>query len=57
LIFNLNYEELIELQKYIDYFDIVCLNDKINIIIDLIHNSIIEQKKLINVKTILSSYL
>lgn len=57
LIFNLNYEELIELKKYIDYFDIVCLNDKINIIIDLIHNSIIEQKKLINVKTILSSYL
>ena len=57
MIFNLNYEELIELKKYIDYFDIVCLNDKINIIIDLIHNSIIEQKKLINVKTILSSYL
>jgi len=57
LIFNLNYEELIELKVYIDYFDIECLNNKINIIINLIQNAIIEQKKLINVKAILSSYL
>jgi hypothetical protein len=57
LIFNLNYEELIELKIYIDYFDIECLNQKINIIINLIQNAIIEQKKLINVKAILSSYL
>jgi len=57
LIFNLNYEELIELKIYIDYFDIECLNKKINIIINLIQNAIIEKKKLINVKAILSSYL
>ena len=57
LIFNLNYEELIELKIYIDYFDIECLNHKINIIVDVINNAIIEQKTLINVKTILSSYL
>ena len=57
LIFNLNYEELIKLKIYIDYFDIECLNNKINIIINLIQNAIIEQKELINVKAILSSYL
>jgi hypothetical protein len=57
LIFNLSYEELIELKIYIDYFDIKCLNQKINIIISLIQNAITEQKQLINVKENLSTYL
>jgi hypothetical protein len=57
LIFNLSYEELIELKIYIDYFDIKSLNQKINIIISLIQNAITEQKQLINVKENLSTYL
>lgn len=57
LIFNLNYEELIDLQMYIDYFEIQCLDTKINIIINLIKNAIIEKKGLINVKEVLSTYL
>ena len=57
LIFNLNYEELIDLQMYIDYFEIQCLDTKINVIINLIKNAIIEKKGLINVKEVLSTYL
>jgi hypothetical protein len=57
LIFNLSYEELIDLKMYIDYFDIQSLNNKINIIITLIQNAITEQKQLINVKENLSTYL
>jgi len=57
LIFNLTYEELIELQIYIDYFDIKCLNQKINIIINLIQTAITEKKQLINVNENLSTYL
>tara|TARA_B110001454_G_scaffold218388_1_gene246202 strand:- start:3675 stop:4304 length:630 start_codon:yes stop_codon:yes gene_type:complete len=57
LIFNLNYEELINLQIYIDYFEIPCLNTKIIIIIDLIKNAITEKKELINVKEVLTTYL
>ena len=57
LIFNLNYEELIDLQMYIDYFEIQCLDTKISVIINLIKNAIIEKKGLINVKEVLSTYL
>ena len=57
LIFNLNYEELIDLQMYIDYFEIQCLDIKIHIIINLIKNAMIEKKELINVKEVLSTYL
>ena len=57
MIFNLNYEELINLQIYIDYFEIPCLNTKIIIIIDLIKNAITEKKELINVKEVLTTYL
>ncbi|SVA17896.1 uncharacterized protein METZ01_LOCUS70750 [marine metagenome] len=57
LIFNLNYEELIDLQMYIDYFEIQCLDTKISVIINLIKNAITEKKGLINVKEVLSTYL
>ena len=57
LIFNLNYEELVNLQIYIDYFEIPCLNTKIIIIIDLIKNAMTEKKELINVKEVLTTYL
>ena len=57
LIFSLNCEELIHLQTFTDYFGINSLNEKINIVLDLIRTSMDDNGSLINMREPLSLYL